>query len=111
MMHPKFKERIEKLATERMTKVARTALVAAEGPRVAAWLVWQHRRAFRVAKRQSFEIPRDAVPRLSKPGDMLWFWVGMEHLRTRRGWRVEQVDDARKRVYQVHWLGRGGCRR
>lgn len=109
-MHPRFKERIARLATERMSKAAREALVSVEGPRVAAWLVWSQHRAFRVAKMHAFEIARAAVPRLSKPGDLLWFWVGIEHLKTRPGWKVVVVEGTAKRVYQVHWIGRGGCR-
>jgi len=105
-MHPKFQARLAKVAIEKLTKQAREMVVINDGPRCAAWLVRAHHRQFRVGGSHRWEILTSKLKELPT-----WFWAAIECLKRRPlKWKVEVVNDARKRVYQVHWLGWGGVK-
>lgn len=82
--------------------VAWRAVIAAEGPKCAAFLVGQHRRQLRAKGAHRFELWRaKKLP--------TWFFVAVEFLRGRAGWEVEKSDEREGllRVWTVKWINRG----
>lgn len=82
-------------------QVARKAMVDSFGPRGAAWLLGKHRRELH--KTGTIEFTAPLAPKAKIAEKLRWFFLAMEHLRTRAGWVVSIHTQRDKRVFRVRW--------
>ena len=87
---------------------ARATVVATDGPRAAAFVVWSRHAAFRDHGVVDYTIERSIpVPP--------YFRIAMEYLRARKGWKVQTIvrTDAGEEivVWRVTWLKSKGLAR
>ena len=77
----------------------RRFLVERDGPKAAAWLVWQHRRALH----RTGAIEMRLIAGFPLPA---WFSYAIQTLRSRtRSWEVVEFLRGNERVWMVMWKG------
>jgi hypothetical protein len=90
-------ERLETKLREDAKTQAREAMIAGFGPQCAAWLVFKERR--RLHRRGMFDVVVDyrtkEIP--------MWFSLAVAFLRTRPGWRADEIKGKHARRFRIVW--------
>lgn len=90
-------ERLERKLQADARKEAREAMIAAFGPRCAAWLVFTERE--KLHRRGMFDVVVDFRTKTIP----MWFSLAVAFLRERPGWRADEIKGVHARRFRIVW--------